>query len=282
MKRTILIVNILISMLTLGAMMLTPAAHASSVNTPVNTPNHTNRAGTIDTLSYMLDTQGKRLNGTHALSQTVMGQAIYNVLWDGNSYETFSYDSNYIYLTEDHSAADQGANGSYTFSDGKWMVRTMAVGDQLTVADNTVQFFNVGSNSCAPSNGGRFPYVMTLQQHIPSDNLGGNLGTQDVIVMQYDYRWGTGTDYEKIYYAKGIGMVKWELYRNNQVIQTSFFNTVTNTAQTLPNLTDACINTPMAAPIPSLPTSLSGFVNTLYACVLDIKQPDTPRFYLLA
>jgi hypothetical protein len=231
----------------------------------------------VDTLSYLLNTHGVALSGTHSLSQTVRGNTIYNVLWDSDSYETFSYDSNYIYLPEDHSAG-QGANGSYTFSDGRWMKRTMAVGDQIVVSGNSLQRFTVGMSSCTPSSGGQFPYVMTLLQHMPHDNLGGTLARQDVIVFQYDYRWGTGTDYERIYYAKGWGMVKWELYRNGQVIQTSTFNKVTSAPPTPPDLANACINAPVPFPVPSMPASLGGFVSTLYSCVLNISQPDASGF----
>jgi hypothetical protein len=228
----------------------------------------------VNTLDYMLNTHGVTLNGTHALSQTVVNHTIYNVLWDRNSYETLTYDNNYVYLPEDHSAGET-AQGSYTFSDGRWMKRTMAVGDQIIASNNYEQYFTPGNTSCTPTSSGYFPYVITLEQHIPQDNLGGTLGTQDVIVLMYDYRWGTGKDYEKIYYAKGWGMVKWELYRNGQVIQTSTFNSVTNTPPTSPNLANACISTPVSNAAPHIPTSLSGFVGMLYSCVLGTSQPGT-------
>src|SRR5260370_9111966 len=70
-------------------------------------------------------------------------------------------------------------------------------------------------------------------------------------------------------------MVKWELYRNGQVIQTSTFNSVTNTPPTSPNLANACISTPVSNAAPHIPTSLSGFVGTLYSCVLGTSQPGT-------
>jgi hypothetical protein len=231
----------------------------------------------VNTLDYVLNTHGTTLNGTHALSQTVVGHTIYNVLWDSDSYETLTFDNNYIYLPEDHSAG-QTADGSYTLSDGRWMRRTMTVGDQLVVPGNYVQHFTPGGTSCTPTSSGYFPYVMTLAQHIPQDNLGGTLGTQNVIVLKYDYEWGTGTDYEKIYYAKGWGMVKWELYRNGQVIQASTFNSVTSTPPTPPNLANACISTPVSNAAPHIPASLSEFVRTLYSCILTTSQPDTKGF----
>lgn len=197
----------------------------------------------VNTLDYLLITHGVTLNGTHPLSQTVVGHKIYDVLWDSDAYETYSYDDNYIYLSEDHGGGET-AQGSYTFSDARWMKRTMAVGDQIVASTNSVQYFTPDGSSCAPTNSSYFPYVMSLEQHIPQDNLGGTLGTQDVIILKYDYRWGTGTDYEKFYFAKGWGMVKWEDYHNGQVTHSSTFDTVTNTPPTAPNLANACLGTP--------------------------------------
>jgi hypothetical protein len=71
-----------------------------------------------------------------------------------------------IYLPEDHSAGET-AQGSYTFSDGRWMKRTMAVGDQIIASNNYEQYFTPGNTSCTPTSSGYFPYVMTLEQHMP-------------------------------------------------------------------------------------------------------------------
>jgi len=254
----------------------TPAVTATP--TPTSTPTSTsspvaNAPDVINTLNYFLNTSGKTLTGTHPLSQTVNGQTVYNVKWAIDSYETYTYDDNYIYLKEDHSGSPNP--GSYTFSDGKWMKRAMQVGDQINLSGNIIQNFTVNSNSCAQSTSGAFPYAVTLQQHIPNYNLEGTLGTQDVIVLQYDYRNGTGTDYEKSYYAKGWGMVKWELYRNNKVIQTSIFNQVSTSAPTAPSLQVACINTPVT---PLIPATLTDFVNLLYSCVAKNNNPDSSGF----
>lgn len=202
------------------------------------------KSGEIDTLSYLLDTRHKTLTGTHALSQTVRGNVVYNVLWDANSYEVFTYDDNYIYLPEDHSAG-QKAGGSYTWSDGRWMARQMNVGSKITIADNTITYYDVHADSCTEASHNAYPYIMTLLSHIPDYDLGGTVGKQDVVVLQYDYRsTPDGTDYEKVYYAKGLGMVKWELYRNDKVIQTSIFNQYSDKAPTPPNLREACKKMP--------------------------------------
>jgi hypothetical protein len=228
----------------------------------------------VNTLDYVLNTHGVTLNGTHPLSQTVVGHTIYNVLWDSDAYQTNTYDDNYIYLPEDHSGG-QTAQGSYTFTDARWMKRTMAVGDQIVASTNSVQYFTPGDTSCMPATSSYFPYVMTLEQHIPQDNLGGTLGTQDVIVLKYDYEWGTGTDYEKFYYAKGWGLVRWELYHNGQIIHSSTFNSVTSTPPTAPNLANECRNTPVSSAVPHIPASLNEFVHMLYSCALGATAPDT-------
>ena len=254
----------------------TPTGTTSPTQTPV-TPTST--AEVINTLSYFLDTKNQTLTGTHALSQTVTGQTIYNVKWSNDSYETYSYDNNYIYLKEDHSGSPNP--GSYTFSNGKWMKLNMQVGEQIDASDNHIQNFTVSSNSCTPATTGSFPYTMTLLQHLPSYDLGGSLGVQDVIVLQYDYRAGGGTNYEKSYYAKGWGLVKWELYNsNNQVTQTSIFNQPATVSATAPNVQSACINAPISQPnpTPTLPVSLNGFVTMLYSCVVQNNNPDSAGY----
>jgi hypothetical protein len=231
----------------------------------------TPRPGDIDTLSYFINTHHKALAGTHSYSQTVKGNKIYNVKWDSDAYEMYTYDSKYIYLKEDHSGGT-AANGSYTFSDGRWMKRYMAVGDSIRLARNMWTEFNVGTSSCSFSGGGYMPYENTLIAHYPHYGLGGNLGHQDVIVLQYDYRWGLGVDYERDYYAKGYGLVKWQLYENNQVTQTSIFNKITKSAPTPPDVANSCSGTPVKSPVPPLPKSLHGFVTMLYTCVLHYSR----------
>lgn len=232
---------------------------------------------TINTLSYFLNTHGQALAGTHPMSQTTEGQKVHNVKWADNSFETYTYDDAYIYLREDHSGAPNP--GSYTFSNGKWMRRSMRIGERIVVLDNGIQNFTVNAHSCNPTTSGLFPYRTTLLAHVPGYDLGGTMGIQDVIVLQYDYRNDQVSDYEKMYYARGWGMVKWELYRGDSLIQTSIFNQRTTSPPTPPDLQVACLDTPV--PTPPIPATLEEFVTTLYRCVLDkAPDPDGFRFWL--
>ena len=247
-----------------------PTPTAVSVPTPTPSPVASLTTETINTLDYFISkhlTQG--LTGTHPLSQTVVGQTAYYTKWAADAYEVYSWDNNYIYLKEDHSGSPNP--GSYTYSVGKWMKRSMQVGEQIDVSDNRVQ--NFSGTTCAPSTAAALPYKMTLEQHIPNYDMGGSLGKQDVIVLKYDYASDVSTDYEKSYYSKEWGFVKWELYKNGQVAQTSTFNQISSTASTAPNLQVSCLNTPVVASTPSIPTSMNGFVNTLYTCILG-NTPD--------
>ncbi len=260
---------------------------------------------TINTLSYFLNTSGKALTGSHPMNQTLAGNTAYYVKWASDSYEIYTYDNNYIYLSEDHSGSP--VPGSYTFSNGKWLKISMKVGEQINAQDNMIQNYIVNSASCVPSTKASFPYTTTLLEHIPKYDAGGQLGIQDVIVVLYDYRTSGVSDYEKSYYAKGLGWIKWELYRNNTLIQTSSFNQFSNATPLPPALGNSCFDKPInmttvlipinpapavivpvisptvtpapipviTASVPSIPTSLNAFVHTLYSCVLNNNTPDS-------
>jgi hypothetical protein len=182
----------------------------------------------IDTLDYFLSDHPERgLKGTHPLSQTVDGNAVYYVKWSDKNYEYYTWDNAYIYLKEDHSSAP---NLPYTFTPGKWMKRFMRVGESITAiqGENKIQFFD---SACNPihTNSGPYKYIMTLEKHIPDFDTGGDLGIQDVIVLTYDYRPAGATNYEKYYYSKEWGWIKWEnVDPAGHVLQTSNFNNMTS------------------------------------------------------
>ncbi|HEX3779598.1 MAG TPA: DUF4214 domain-containing protein [Pseudonocardiaceae bacterium] len=259
----------------LACLAVTQAAPSSFAagTTPGGSPARSS-AATIDTLSYFQNTHGVALSGSHSMSQYSTGNNIYLVKWDSDAYEHYTYDNNYIYLTEDHSGGE-APDGSYTYSDARWMARQMAVGQSIDVSANMAQFYDVGDSSCTPSHGGFQPYTMTLVAHDPDYQTGGTLGTQDVIVLQYDYRDGTGDQYERNYYAKGWGLVKWEWYQNDQVIATSTFQNTTTTPPTVPDTANSCVGTPVTNPVAPVPTSLTSFVTGMYSCILNNADPAT-------
>lgn len=97
-------------------------------------------------------------------------------------------------------------------------------------------------------------------------------------MLKYDYRSGIGSDYEKLYYASGLGLVKWELYSSDQLTKTSVFDNYADQPPLRPDLTNACLGTPVTPTVPDLPGSLEEFVDTLYDCVLNVEEPDQEGF----
>lgn len=182
--------------------------------------------GAIDTLSYF--------KSSHALgdssdpkntkvTQIVSGNDIFNVKNNGSVYEYYTYDATAIYLKQDTSVGsypvEGGTAASYTLSPGTWLKRTMSVGESffspatLTWVDKSCRVI-----SSHPTWG----FTITLLEN-KNMNLGGALGNQNVIVVKYDY---SGPNYEKFYYAKGWGWVKWEEVnpQTGQVGHSAIFN----------------------------------------------------------
>ncbi len=176
-------------------------------------------AETINTLNYFVSKNPsiELVDVGGSLGQVVSGQTAYYVKFSlPTNYEKYSWDSNYIYLKEDRSGAP---NAYYTFSPGMWMKRSMKVGEKIVVANNAI----VNYSNCSRTTSSTFPYTMTLEQHIPNYNAGGDLGTQDVIVLKYDY-YG---DFERFYYSNKWGWIKWQLVDSKGVVkQESVFNKI--------------------------------------------------------
>lgn len=182
----------------------------------------------IDTLDYFITNhQDKGLDGDHTenytdftnghpMSQTILGNRSYYVKWASEVFEIHSWDTENIYLNEDHSGAPVSI---YTFNPGVWLKRSMKVGDVITGSSNTIQWYD---NSCKKGATDNFPIQVTLEKHDPNYNVGGDLGTQDVIVVKYDSSVGLTTGvYERFYYSKEWGWVRWEEYSKSTGSLTS-------------------------------------------------------------
>ncbi|MFC4591010.1 DUF4214 domain-containing protein [Sphaerisporangium corydalis] len=256
----------------------TVADSARTIPAPATAVRH---AKVVDTLSYFLNTRKRALTGGHAISQTYDGPRAYLVKWAADAYETYTYDAKYIYLREDHSGSP--VPGSYTFTNGRWMKRSMAVGERISVKNNYIQSFSFGTGGCTPTTRGFYPYTNVLEARLPKYDLGGTVGVQDVIVLRYDYGYPGGADiYEKMYYAKGLGLVKWEEYQDDKVVHSSTFNRYSADPLVEPDLRTECAGTPLppSPDTPPLPASVPAFVDMLYSCVLDVEEPDDPGFNL--
>lgn len=196
---------------------------------------------TINTLDYFLSKHpGKGLTGTHPFSQTVEGQTSYYVKWDPNIFEVHKWDDSYIYLNEDHSGAPVNF---YSFKPGIWMKRNMQIGEKITENDNKIEWFNPSCRSVGKQS---FPIEITLEKRIPDYDLGGDLGKQDVIIVKYDSSLSNPKGiYERFYYSKEWGWVKWEEYSKTDDLKptnTSIFNKISSEEPLKPNKAAACVS----------------------------------------
>lgn len=182
---------------------------------------------TIDTLDFFItDHLDQALGGTHNMSHFLSGNNYYNVNWSADSFMVHTWDSNYIYLKEDHSI---GPIPAYTFTPGTWMKRFMRVGEKITVSNNMLQWYD---SSCNTTSRQSFPYSVTLESHIPNYNAGGDLGVQDVIVLKYEYAGGM----ERNYYSREWGFILWEEYDSlgQPTVNRSIFNQNTGSSPIVP------------------------------------------------
>jgi hypothetical protein len=181
------------------------------------------RMETIDTLDYFIsDHLDQGLGGSHNKSQVVTGNVSYYTKWSSEAYEIHTWDDEYIYLNEDHSwKAEEG----YAFQPGKWLKRYMQIGEQIDQSGN--QGFYFATSDCALQRVEPQKYVMTLERHDSTYDIGGDLGVQDVIVVKYDYsKPGHPDNFERFYYSREWGWIKWELYEQSQLVKESVFNQI--------------------------------------------------------
>ncbi len=194
------------------------------------TVNSRAAGSTIDTLPYLL--------GKHSLGQSsdpqnngitnyVVGNSVFYVKsGNGRQYEYRTWDANYIYLVHDTSVGGVEVGGtqpnSYKFAPGRgiWMKRQMAIGESIDVVPGITWFKDCTQVGAWPD----WRYTITLEAHKTLD-VGGSLGNQDVIVLKYDYQSG----YEKFYYSKDWGWVRWEEFdAGNNLKRSGNFNKIDN------------------------------------------------------
>lgn len=151
-------------------------------------------------------------------SNLKIGNALFISKWrNPNTYEYYTWDDNYIYLRYDSSwpTSQYKCNGqgtSYTLSDGRWLKRNMEVGEKVESQNNQVRVYDKTNCSiCFTENG---PYKVELENRNPSYNFGGDIGVQDTLIVKYTSNLSIPDTYEKFYYAKNWGFIKWEFYEN--------------------------------------------------------------------
>lgn len=172
----------------------------------------------IDTLEYLLTQhQEKTLSPTEYpqvyINQIIEKDKLYLMKWGPRSFLGYSWDDNYIYFGESHEADFDGAastKSNYYFSPGIWIKRRMLIGEALDGSENgnilTMITRSDGPHSCNVKSTNRYFMKTILESRMPSLDMGGTLGKQDVIVLRIEQ----ATYSEKEYYAKGWGLVEWQ------------------------------------------------------------------------
>ncbi len=130
----------------------------------------------------------------------------YTLPW---SFETWRWDDGFVYHEVDH-AIDGRRWEHYTFSDGRWLPRRLAIGERwsLDLPHNRIRWFDA---ECVPQPERPFPYRVSawVEPHI---DAGRDLGFRDVLVLEYQpYEAGTpaGGFAERFFFAKGAGWYLW-------------------------------------------------------------------------
>jgi hypothetical protein len=140
-------------------------------------------------------------------------------------FECWRWDDRFFYHVVDH-AIDGSPGESYSFSDGRWMPRTIAGQWSLDVTGNRVRWFD---RNCAVTDRGEragmpgtgaFPY--RLRAWIDRAQDAGALGVRDVLVLEYAPHapGNTPPSTERYYFARGAGWYRWEGTRGAATFDT--------------------------------------------------------------
>jgi len=202
------------------------------------------------------------------ISNLVIGNNLFKVKWrEPKAYERYTWDNDYIYLRFDGTWGKSndpyrcnGQSEQYSFTNGIFAKVNMRVGEIISVRDNQVVMYRNGT--CQECNRNINTYSITLEAHYPQYNLGGELGTQDVIVLRYNYGLNPqGKDYEKFFLAKGWGYVGWQYFENGIKKSEVFQNRVSGNNPVFPSR--GCGDIPLPCSQLDMPRNLK------YHCFLD-------------
>ncbi len=181
---------------------------------------HIAAAQLIDTLSFLAPcttSEGcqKGSDGDHLLhwwKEPGYDRAYYLKFGSWSHWERYTWDANWIYLHTDQSNPDN----PYAWTDPRWMKRFQNVGEKFTVGGD-IYWWDTNCNLTVNA----FSRTMTLKEYFPSYNWGGAAGIRETIWLKY--KWDTGR-YEKFYYAKGWGWIRWEYWENGVLTNAATFN----------------------------------------------------------
>ena len=197
------------------------------------------QAQVINTLEYFLtDDETKELhtgNPGDTISQKTIGNAVLRVKWRGPQlHEYYTWDTEYIYLRYDNTWGDHDGATSYEFTElpgkgGRWMRRQMTVGVPLVV--NHPSGSKWYRPNCTVHSTNPLQYTNTLVAYYPNYNLGGDLGTDAVIVLKYDWDASVHDNFEHFFFSKKWGWVRWEHWADGVQQNSANWNEISaNTA----------------------------------------------------
>lgn len=203
------------------------------------------KAETIDTLDFFISKHavGTQEPKSTGVTQYILGNSSY-YFKTGSAYEYHTWDNNFIYLTQDTSVGNYPIGGgianSYRIISGIWMKRFMQVGEKIDVPSK-VDWYD---NTCKViQHWDWWPYYVYLENHTKM-NFGGDLGVQEVIVLRFDY----GSGYEKFYYSKEWGYIRWEEFnQSGQAMRSADFNRLREV--------ETRIRVSCGTPLPRVPTA---------------------------
>ncbi|MBU3935180.1 hypothetical protein KJ909_00750 [Patescibacteria group bacterium] len=136
-------------------------------------------------------------------------------------YEHFTWDDNFIYLKYDSSWGNSGCGGegtSYAMSQSFWAKRKMKIGESIESVNNLLTAYK---NDCTICDGpSPWKNNQILEAYYPEYDFGGDIGKKEAIVIRGEWSKGSSI-YERFYYAKGWGWVKWEYYSNSSLQENS-------------------------------------------------------------
>jgi hypothetical protein len=126
----------------------------------------------------------------------------------GWMFECWRWDAEWIYHDIDH-ALDGRRWEYYTFSDGRWLPRRLAVDGvwELSLPANRIRFVDA---QCQPEPERASPYRVRAWFE-PAVDAGGDLGVRDLVVLEYqpDPEHAAPGTAERFYFARGAGWFLW-------------------------------------------------------------------------
>ena len=168
----------------------------------------------VDVLDFIVgdDALWPRI-GNHYSNQ-VVDVARREVCWvkyaNPQRFECWRWDETFVYHAVDH-AVDGDTGESYSFTDGRWLPRWLAVdGWTLDIGSNRITWFDP---PCVASTekSGAFPYRQRAWLE-PGVDTGGDLGVRDTVVLEYTpYDPASGRSAtERFQFARGAGWYRWQ------------------------------------------------------------------------